>query len=1370
MLIIFILFLSLNMSNQNNLYSRYGSIVNPNARAIVQNVGNSDSSTSKIINFDDGKLKLGYYEDSENAYGYVKLATDVNPSIKISDENIVLNKNVQIMGNIDCPTITTINETLTTHNHNEQYAPKEHTHNISEIISLNTTLTTLDEGLQTKLSTTTVNKPPTSHYELSEPIETDIGSISNLCIIDGVYYITTCDTTNKLYYSTDLVSWNYYELPETVFNILSIYKIGTVYVIIYTNVNNFVKAIWTENITTWNEDNIVTVRTFETSSQKTAKVVRIGDTIYVYNLDIPIIVYTTNGKTWNTYNVDDYISTIYSYNDLFYIYVNDIHKLYISDNIQSYHSGTCVQLYDGEYDNDDSRIPTIVCCANGKHYAINNIRTTIPVISYSPDGIDWKFIYLPTNVIKYDYYCLSTVIFINGFYILPSYNMLGNDPHTYWISYDGENWEQHVSDNVVDWYNAILDNSHNRLISIPYPNSSKTKLVTFTTSTVNSQETYRQISETFAASNITHDNNDRLTKVEETLDNAGLPINISKPTEKYTWEIKLPAVHKANNSDFVRGGTAGEDNVIVCYGATGVYTITNRDSSVYTTVNANCAFTKVEYGNGVFVGISSTKAPTAGGIVFSRDGITWVYVNANSFFGSNPGTNDKYSDIVYGNDRFVIAGYNGVGSYIWYAVIDTYDTNNASLITGYRTSADDDPKCPWYADGSKCVKVNYSNRTKLFYVFCANGKFYYSDGDPTNNWVYGGNAYMYTSNDWPCYYANGRYITTYGQPDEYYDEGLETYVETGTYSYSLMRCSNENVLDDPTEDKEGRWVIIPGESIHESNLGLTYFTVYEPLHFKAEVFVFINQYNNVYFVDNMCNVLELPEYPNPLPFKPKAVVNDGTGLVFIDEWGNMAWSNKIKISTLSAKQIISPMTTYRGMAYGNGKYVVVGSDADNRGCMLVSEDGITWTHNPIMSVPSLSRIFYNPYEKNFLMIATSPKLYTTSIYFKFRPDMTHIYKLLNDLMFIVRGIDYNPGNMQYILYDTVAIHSINSNENTIASSALPSGVSGHSFKTTTIVNDNFIYFNDVGDYMMYNNGAFTGLAITVPETNPGHSSKAFVISKNNVLITVYSYSNTIVVYNWDTSQKKPIESFRYTNGPFYNYQILTIISANHHNIRNPEEYIPEAYLAIAEYSPIMFYSTNGLQWHKITCPSYITTLTSSGCFGIDGFTVIGKDADNNFYSIYTEYNKITNDNIMSPIELKILQHIYPVGSIYTSMNDINPAELFGFGIWERIIDRFLYCSIGSGATGGSKTHTHTYGLQVAGFYTSIKGLDNGDTIRLYDNGKWTKTGGIGVNTSIKYDNTNGTAGTAAIQQGLVKTSETSTLPPYLTVYGWQRVK
>ena len=50
--------------------------------------------------------------------------------------------------------------------------------------------------------------------------------------------------------------------------------------------------------------------------------------------------------------------------------------------------------------------------------------------------------------------------------------------------------------------------------------------------------------------------------------------------------------------------------------------------------------------------------------------------------------------------------------------------------------------------------------------------------------------------------------------------------------------------------------------------------------------------------------------------------------------------------------------------------------------------------------------------------------------------------------------------------------------------------------------------------------------------------------------------------------------------------------------------------------------------------------------------------------------------------------LYPVGSIYMSVNSTSPAELFG-GTWEQIKDTFLLGS-GSytlGATGGEKTHT-----------------------------------------------------------------------------------
>lgn len=51
--------------------------------------------------------------------------------------------------------------------------------------------------------------------------------------------------------------------------------------------------------------------------------------------------------------------------------------------------------------------------------------------------------------------------------------------------------------------------------------------------------------------------------------------------------------------------------------------------------------------------------------------------------------------------------------------------------------------------------------------------------------------------------------------------------------------------------------------------------------------------------------------------------------------------------------------------------------------------------------------------------------------------------------------------------------------------------------------------------------------------------------------------------------------------------------------------------------------------------------------------------------------------------------IYPVGSIYMSVNNVNPSTVFG-GTWEQIKDRFLLASgdtYNNGQTGGSATHT-----------------------------------------------------------------------------------
>jgi hypothetical protein len=62
-----------------------------------------------------------------------------------------------------------------------------------------------------------------------------------------------------------------------------------------------------------------------------------------------------------------------------------------------------------------------------------------------------------------------------------------------------------------------------------------------------------------------------------------------------------------------------------------------------------------------------------------------------------------------------------------------------------------------------------------------------------------------------------------------------------------------------------------------------------------------------------------------------------------------------------------------------------------------------------------------------------------------------------------------------------------------------------------------------------------------------------------------------------------------------------------------------------------------------------------------------------------------------------LDMVYPVGSIYMSINEVDPSVLFG-GKWERIQEKFLLAasdSYSSGSTGGSYAHSHDKGNMVA---------------------------------------------------------------------------
>lgn len=118
----------------------------------------------------------------------------------------------------------------------------------------------------------------------------------------------------------------------------------------------------------------------------------------------------------------------------------------------------------------------------------------------------------------------------------------------------------------------------------------------------------------------------------------------------------------------------------------------------------------------------------------------------------------------------------------------------------------------------------------------------------------------------------------------------------------------------------------------------------------------------------------------------------------------------------------------------------------------------------------------------------------------------------------------------------------------------------------------------------------------------------------------------------------------------------------------------------------------------------------------------------------------------------LVDMVYPVGSIYLTLNPISPANLFG-GTWERIEDCFLLAAgqtYEAGTTGGEAEHTLTVEEMPSHSHATYR----------------SRTGQSG--SAIYVPSQSGT-------ESGVETSATgggkphNNMPPYLAVYMWQRV-
>lgn len=166
----------------------------------------------------------------------------------------------------------------------------------------------------------------------------------------------------------------------------------------------------------------------------------------------------------------------------------------------------------------------------------------------------------------------------------------------------------------------------------------------------------------------------------------------------------------------------------------------------------------------------------------------------------------------------------------------------------------------------------------------------------------------------------------------------------------------------------------------------------------------------------------------------------------------------------------------------------------------------------------------------------------------------------------------------------------------------------------------------------------------------------------------------------------------------------------------------------------------------------------------------------------------------------VLDVIYPVGSIYMSVNSTNPGTLFG-GTWSQITNTFLLAcgsSYSAGSTGGAATVTltaaqsgipaHNHGLNghVHSYYA--------DFYIRHGNGSGTASVAAGTNTSvtenaygvswgngfsvgayshnpdrITISGTTGGADGVTANNGAANASQAhNNMPPYLAVYVWKR--
>lgn len=169
------------------------------------------------------------------------------------------------------------------------------------------------------------------------------------------------------------------------------------------------------------------------------------------------------------------------------------------------------------------------------------------------------------------------------------------------------------------------------------------------------------------------------------------------------------------------------------------------------------------------------------------------------------------------------------------------------------------------------------------------------------------------------------------------------------------------------------------------------------------------------------------------------------------------------------------------------------------------------------------------------------------------------------------------------------------------------------------------------------------------------------------------------------------------------------------------------------------------------------------------------------------YGKIYQHKNNVSITPTDVYNLYPIGSIYLSVNSTNPSNYFG-GTWEEIKDRFLIGAgnlYDGGAIGGEASvklsvsnlpeHSHSGTTNVDGHHRHDIAYYAADAVQATNN-DYIGSSGMGwsthyrLNEWLTFDGNNKSAHSHSFTTNNTGSNTAhNNMPPYLAVYMWKRV-